>query len=205
MPRLVIVAGPNGSGKTTLVQSGVLSRVLDIPLASINPDDVARELADGGQPTPEQSLCAAQLCDARLDAEIAGGRSVIVESVLSSDKFKSRVAAALAGGYEIVFIYVTVRSAALNVARVLLRTELGGHAVPEDRIIARRDRSHGMFAWFAERADRVFVFDNSETVPVITACKHLGTWSLLHIDRLPGDLALTVRRLARARKPSRDG
>lgn len=200
MPRLVIVAGPNGSGKTTLVQSGVLSRVLDVPLNSINPDDVARELADGGQPNSAQSLRAAQLCDARLDAEIAAGHAVMVETVLSSDKFKSRVDAARDGGFDIVFVYVTVRYADLNVARVRLRTDLGGHDVPEDRIIGRRERSHAMFAWFAGAADTVFVFDNSSSVPVVTACKHLGKWTIAAPGRLPADLALTIRRLARTRR-----
>jgi predicted ABC-type ATPase len=204
MPRLVIVAGPNGSGKTTLVQSGVLSRVLEVPSLSINPDDVARDLAGGGQPNNHQSLLAAQICDARLDAEIASGKSVMVETVLSSDKFKTRVQAARNGGFDVVFIYVTVRSAGLNVARVLLRTGLGGHDVPRDRIIDRRGRSHAMFAWFAEAADTVFVFDNSGTVPVVTAFKHHGKWTLAAPDRLPSDLALTVRRLARARKKAPD-
>ena len=98
MPRLLIVAGPNGSGKTTLVRHGVLSAYLDVPSASINPDEVARELTGGGRLTPEISLQAAQTCDARLDAEIAAGRSVTVETVLSSDKLKRRVEAARAAG-----------------------------------------------------------------------------------------------------------
>jgi predicted ABC-type ATPase len=56
---LLIVAGPNGSGKTTLVRHGVLSDYLDVPSASINPDEVARELTGGGALTPEISLQAA--------------------------------------------------------------------------------------------------------------------------------------------------
>ena len=44
-----------------------------------------------GALTADISLQAAQICDARLDAEIAAGRSVTVETVLSSDKLKRRV------------------------------------------------------------------------------------------------------------------
>ena len=97
MPWLVIVAGPNGSGKTTLVHAGVVSAVLPAPVTSINADDIARALAGGARPTPEQSLHAARRADALLDAEIEAGRSVIVETVLSSDKLRRRVAAAPTG------------------------------------------------------------------------------------------------------------
>jgi predicted ABC-type ATPase len=75
-----------------------LAGILDMPAASINADDLAREMASGGQPTDAQSLQAAWIFDVRLDAEIAAGRSVVVETVLSSDKFRPCVAAAHAAG-----------------------------------------------------------------------------------------------------------
>ena len=65
MPVLVVVAGPNGSGKTTLVRQGVLEQALRPlwakrhggegtapPMVEINPDDLAKSLAGGEQPTP---------------------------------------------------------------------------------------------------------------------------------------------------------
>lgn len=195
MRRLLIVAGPNGSGKTTLVRQGVLATVLHVPLISINPDDVARELAGGNAPSPEENLQAAQVCDARLDAEIAAGRSVTVETVLSSDKLKRRVEAAKAARFAIALVYVTVRDGALNVARVEQRHAQGGHHVPPDRVLSRRARSHALFEWFARRADVVMVFDNSST-PVYAAGMADGVWDLADVDRLPSDLAATIRRLA---------
>lgn len=193
MPNLVMVAGPNGSGKTTLVRSGVLAHVLDVPDLSINADDYAKELAAGGQPTDEQSLQAAQMSDAHLDAEIAAGRSVLVETVLSSDKFKHRVAAARQAGFRVVLIYVSLKLPELNIGRVANRRRLGGHGVPSDRVLARRSRSHLMFEWFAKEADQVFVFDNSTTSPTTVAFKDLGVWTILDLDLLPGDLADSVR------------
>ena len=197
MPWLVIVAGPNGSGKTTLVRGGMVSAVLPVSAASINADDIARALAGGAQPTPEQSLRAAQLADALLDAEIEAGRSVTVETVLSSDKLQRRVTAAKAGGYEVALIYVTVRDGALNLLRVAQRHAQGGHDVPADRVLARRTRSHEAFAWFAQRADLVLVFDNTDT-PVQAAGKLGGVWRLRAVDRLPPELAAAVERLAAA-------
>ena len=195
MPRLLIVAGPNGSGKTTLVRHGVLSDYLDVPSASINPDEVARELTGGGALTPEISLQAAQTCDARLDAEIAAGRSVTVETVLSSDKLKRRVEAARAAGFSIALVYVTLRHPALNVARVRQRHAQGGHDVPSDRVLSRRERSHALFEWFARQADIVLVFDNT-AAPAYAAGKAGGMWDLADLDQLPDDLAATIQRLA---------
>ncbi len=196
MPAFVIVAGPNGSGKTTLVRSGVLASVLGVPDVSLNADDVARELAGGGQPTERQSLRAARITDNRLDVEIAAGRSVIVETVLSSDKYQDRVGAARAMGYRIDLIYVTVREAELNVARVDQRVTLGGHAVPAERIRQRRARSHMLFRWFANAADRVFVFDNSLAQPRLAAMKGPEGWTILDLGALPADLGRTLTELA---------
>ncbi len=196
MPWLVIVAGPNGSGKTTLARSGVLSAVLPVPDLSINPDDIARILASGAQPTPEQSLYAAQLADTQLDAAISAAQPVMVETVLSSDKLKPRVEAAQARGYQVALIYVTLREGELNVMRVAQRTAQGGHDVPAARVLARRIRSHVLFAWFARQADLVLVFDNTEA-PVRTAGKLGGAWQLWDVGRLPDDLATTVEALAR--------
>lgn len=187
-PTLLIVAGPNGSGKTTLVRSGVLSRLLDLPAVSINADDFAKELADGGQPTDDQSLQAARMADTVLDREIAAGRSVMVETVLSSDKHRDRVTTARSAGFHIVLVYVSVQIADLNIARVKTRVAMGGHQVPNERILARRARSHTMFHWFAEAADRVFVFDNSTTAPHIAAYKDKGRWVFRDISRLPPKL-----------------
>jgi predicted ABC-type ATPase len=192
----LLVAGPNGSGKTTLVRSGVLSRVLDVPPTSLNADDLARELADGQLPTMAQSLRAAQLCDDQLDARLEAGESVMIETVLSSDKLQRRVELAQRTGYRASLVYITLREAALNVARVAQRHAGGGHDVPPQRVLDRRARSHAAFGWFAQRSDLVLVFDNT-AAPVYAAGKAAGVWDLADIGRLPPELAATIRQLAR--------
>ena len=82
-----------------------------------------------------------------------------------------------------VLVYVTLRHEALNVARVALRHAQGGHDVPRDRILDRRARSHARFAWFAERADFVAVFENSAE-PVCAAMKRGQRWWLWRLDLL---------------------
>jgi len=169
--------------------------VLKLPKTSINADDLAREMAGGQLPTPAQSLHAAQLCDDRLDAEIAAGRSVMVETVLSSDKLIRRVEAAQSAGYRFSLVYVSLHDGALNVARVAQRHAGGGHDVSAERVLDRRIRSHAHFAWFAQRADLVLVFDNT-SVPVYAAGKADGAWDIAEVHRLPPDLVGTIRRLA---------
>ena len=71
-------------------------------------------------------------------------------------------------------VYVTTPGPELNVERVRDRVETGGHDVPRDKILTRWDRSMAELPWFAERADRLLVLDNSETQPIILALRHFG-------------------------------
>ena len=98
----------------------------------------------------------------------------MVETVLSSTKFQLPVLRALKAGFEFGFVYVTVRSADLNVERVADRVAEGGHDVPEDRIRARRVRSAEAVAWFAARATQGLVVDNTASDPLLLAEKKRG-------------------------------
>jgi predicted ABC-type ATPase len=134
-----------------------------LPELSLNPDDIARSLR-------EQSPRAAELAvvrqaqaesDGRVDQAIHARRSLLVETVLSSDKFRPRVTAAMAEGFRFGLVFVTLRAAALHVARVADRVVEGGHDVPTDRVLARRVRSHAAFEWFAAQAHRGLLIDNT--------------------------------------------
>lgn len=116
---------------------------------------------------------AQALSDGRVDAAIAERRSLLVETVLSSDKFRARVTQAVADGFHFGFVFVTVHAAGLNVARVADRVAEGGHDVPTDRVLARRIRSHAAFLWFAARAHRGLLIDNTDGAegPILVAEK----------------------------------
>lgn len=111
----------------------------------------------------------------------------MVETVASSSKFVALVDRARAGGMRFGLIYVTVRSDALNMARVAQRAADGGHDVPADRILARRAASIANFPGFARRADAGLVLDNTVTdlvtydpQPRILAEKRFGEiWRVL--------------------------
>jgi len=110
-----------------------------------------------------------------LQASIRAYQTVGVETVLSTDKYRPLVGEAKSFGFEIWLLYVTLKTAEMNVERVKLRVAQGGHTVDEQRIRARRERSFQQLPWFLDQADRALIFDNSGSTPRIIAQKAGGT------------------------------
>lgn len=71
-------------------------------------------------------------------------------------------------------VYITTKHADINVGRVAQRVRLGGHDVPQDKIRERWVRSMDNLPWFAARADRVVIADNSGDQLQVVALRHLG-------------------------------
>jgi len=185
-PWMWIVAGPNGAGKTTLTREFL--KKLDHPeLLSLNADERTQQLLPRfpGTPLEEINLMAAQQIDAEVLASILSGRSFLVETVLSSDKYRDDLLEAKSRGFHIGLIYVSLNPAELSPARVSVRVRKGGHDVDVERAIARHGRSHAQAAWFAPLADIFIAFDNSskERTTVLVATRLMGK-HLVH--RNPG-------------------
>ena len=166
-----------------------------LPELLLNPDDFARMLRDEMPEATELELVrrAQAESDSRVDRAILAHRSFLVETVLSSDKFQHRVVNALAAGFRFGLVFVTLRAAALHVARVADRVLEGGHDVPSDRILARRTRAHAAFGWFAAHAHRGLLIDNTgglgrESGPILVAEKRDGqpAWQVYRSDLYPG-------------------
>ena len=124
--------------------------------------------------------------DRAVDAAITAGASFMVETVLSSDKFKAKVTRAISAGFRFGLVFVTVDAVDMNIARVSDRVAKGGHDVPADRVAARRLRSHAAFGWFAHAAHMGFLFDNTVR-PVLVAEKPDGAaaWTVHDASRHP--------------------
>lgn len=174
------------------MRSGALAAFIgEMPACALNPDEMVQELRPRMPGATEFEIVrsAQALSDSRVDAAIAEHRSLLVETVLSSDKFRARVTQALAGGFHFGFVYVTVRAAGLNVARVADRVAEGGHDVPTDRVLARRIRSHAAFPWFAARAHRGLLIDNTGGAvgPILVADKTEAQdrWNVHRTDLYP--------------------
>ena len=155
-PSLVLIARPNGAGKSTLYETRVAPSFKG---PFVNADLIQRnELHD---PSMEASYRAARIAEVRRSELIAAGRSFAAETVFSHPSKLDLIETARARGYLVVVMHVGVDSPDLSVARVRLRTEEGGHDVPEDKIRARYERGASLIRKAVLRADRGLVFDNS--------------------------------------------
>ncbi len=154
---MIVLAGPNGAGKSTLYQARVAPRFAG---PFINADLIQREeLRD---PSPLAAYEAARIATVRRDDLLARGRDFVTETVFSHRSKLDLVEAARAHGFTVIVMHVGVATADLSVARVVARTEEGGHVVPEDKIRARYDRSGALIRRAVLSADRGLVFDNSQ-------------------------------------------
>jgi len=175
--RMWVVGGPNAAGKTTLVEE--LFKVLgQTNLVRLNADVRTKEL----HPLypimllPERNLMAAQQIDAEVMDCIKTDRSFLVETVLSSGKYRDDVILAKEQGFKIIFLYVSLFPEELSPARVQLRVLKKGHDVDPEKAIKRYRSSHKEAAWFAQQADAFIAFDNSalDRKPIMVAAKLIG-------------------------------
>jgi predicted ABC-type ATPase len=109
-----------------------------------------------------------------LEISIAAHQTVGVETVLSTDKYRKLVLAAKAIGFEFRLIYVLLRSADMNVERIRMRVAEGGHDVPTEKVLERRERSLKQLPWFLDQADGAWLFDNSDAKPRLIGTKLNG-------------------------------
>jgi predicted ABC-type ATPase len=173
-PVLVIIAGPNGSGKSSAYRNTEFElegRTIWI----VNPDILALRISETEhRDLIDANLEAVQRIERWLETSIDVHKSVGVETVLSTDKYRRLVTKAKARGMAIWLIYVVLDTVERNIERVRLRVEKGGHDVPVDKIRSRRDRSLAQFPWFLDQSDAAWIYDNSGASPRLIGRKRDG-------------------------------
>jgi predicted ABC-type ATPase len=173
-PAFWIVAGPNGSGKSSLYGNTEIE-AFDKSVCIINPDLLTLRIQEiEGLALNEANLQAVVRIEAWLDASMRAHQTVGVETVLSTDKYRRLVVAAKERQFAFRLIFVMLASPDLNVQRVRMRVEKGGHDVPEESIRRRWFRSLAQLPWFLEQADQAVRFDNSGEVPRLIGRKQDG-------------------------------
>lgn len=172
-----IIAGPNGAGKSSF--AGKFLPRLGFPkLKALNADvrtlHLRKQFPD--RALSSLNLQAAEFIDAQVAACIAKRRSFVVETVLSSDKYRDDVIAAKLVGMKFGLIYVSLYPPELSPQRVQERVAKGGHDVEPATAIKRYARSHQQLRWFAPKADLLMIFDNSSPsgAPVLVAQRLSG-------------------------------
>jgi len=164
-PRAVIVAGPNGSGKSTLIRQLRSDPEIDFPERYINADDIAAHLREVSPDTPQidrEGDAFRRARGLRLQYR-EEGVSHAFETVFSHPSTLVDMLELRSAGFEVVLHFVTTRQPEINIARVSLRIQQGGHDVPVDRIRDRYYRAMTFLPLAAEIADEAYVFDSSET------------------------------------------
>ncbi|HEX4028577.1 MAG TPA: AAA family ATPase [Rhizomicrobium sp.] len=152
-PRLWIVAGPNGSGKSTLYGRTDI-KDFGRSVWIINPDILTSHIAKRERINLHKAnIETLNRIKKWLNISIRTYKTIGVETVLSTSKYRSLVEHAKAHGFEIRLLYVTLRTAGLNIKRVKSRVRKGGHGVPIKKILERRERSFRQLPWFLDQAD----------------------------------------------------
>lgn len=64
-------------------------------------------------------------------------------------------------GYRTYLYFVATDSVEINLSRVASRVRMGGHSVPDQKVVERYNRSLDMLYDAIRQTDRAFVFDNS--------------------------------------------
>lgn len=158
-PKLIIIAGPNGSGKTTITEQ-LLSHEWGDECSYINPDNIARDKF-GDWNSEDAVLKAAKFATEQRYQLLDSGKSVVFETVLSSDEKLEYIKKAKEAGYFIRVFFVCTESPSINAARIAGRYMEGGHSVPIEKIVSRYGKSIVNCKRLAMLVDRLYVYDNS--------------------------------------------
>ena len=89
------------------------------------------------------------------------GETFTFETVLSHPSKIDFLKQSLIKGYKNYLYFICTVDPAINIERVQQRVELGGHAVPENRIIKRYNESLELLPLIIPFCYRVYLFDNS--------------------------------------------
>lgn len=159
-PLLVVLAGPNGSGKTSLTDMLRQRHDWTDGLVVVNPDEIA-EKEFGGWNDPEAVLKAANKADAIREECLLRKEGLLFETVLSTPGKVDFIRRAKAAGFFVRLVYVGTNNPEINLMRIAWRRVLGGHDVPEEKVISRYARSMKFAVEAARSADRAYFVDNS--------------------------------------------
>jgi predicted ABC-type ATPase len=107
------------------------------------------------------NYAAAAVVDFLREELLAAGQLFSFETVMSYPSKIDFFARARAAGYRTYLYFIATESAHLNIYRVKTRTALGGHDVPEEKIVERYTRCLELVGKALCHAYRAFLFDNS--------------------------------------------
>lgn len=116
---------------------------------------------------------------------IEAGTSFTFETVMSSPDKVALLQKAQQRSYRTYLYYVATEDPIINISRVRHRVKMGGHSVPEDKIISRYERSLDLLVEAIRHTNRAYIFDNSKHKHIWLAEITDGKRLEMKTDRMP--------------------
>ncbi len=162
-PVLILIGGINGAGKTTLYYDQIkpFLEKSDRAYPFVNADEM--ECAKFPGEIGKHSLDMAKLTVKIRDQYLKAGQSFVTEMVFSHESKNQLIHDAQNAGFVVYLNHVHVDSPELAYLRVQGRVQDGGHAVPEDKVHSRYERTVTNIQKASMDADRTYVWDNSRS------------------------------------------
>ena len=113
------------------------------------------------------------------------GISFTFETVMSSADKISFLQKAQQRGFRTYLYFVATEDPIINISRVRHRVRLGGHPVPDDKVITRYARSLGLLLEAIRHSNRAYIFDNSGHSKIWLAEVSDGKSLIMKTDRMP--------------------
>ena len=160
MPDIIIVAGPNGAGKTSFANE--YFRLQFGPFTFINADEIEKLLPStiSGAARPTSAGRAMLL---EIDRVVTVGGNLAIETTLATRQYVRRISDWRSRGYSIGLVYLRLPTVEHSIDRVRRRVASGGHAIPEETIRRRFDKSWQYFnALYRPLVDEWYVWESRE-------------------------------------------
>ncbi len=158
-----IVAGANGSGKSTFALY-FLPRYAQC-LEFVNPDLIALGLSPFD--ATRAAVKAGRLVLERIASLSAEKRDFGFESTLAGLGYMELLKSLRSTGYRLCLYYLWTPGCDLLIPRIRQRVAAGGHAVPDQDVRRRYERSLQNLRGYAAVMDKIRIFDNSGMKPVL--------------------------------------
>jgi predicted ABC-type ATPase len=152
-PIVIALAGSNGAGKSTFYESFLA----DSGLRFVNADMLSVSLN-------VSAYEGAELASSLRSALVTQRESFIFETVLSDPVGEKveQLSSYLDLGYTVVLIFIQINSPEESIKRVAIRVSQGGHDVPDEKILARFERTQANLRRAIERLPYVIIYSNDD-------------------------------------------
>lgn len=156
---MYVFAGNNGSGKSTF--RNLIVDQIGISV-NIDPDSLARAI---NPEHPEQHRVSAGKEAIKLAREcVRSKRDFSVETTLAGGNVIRLMKEARANGFDVTMFFVGLGDYRLNIERVAVRVQNGGHHIPTEDIIRRHHTSLENLLQYLHLIDYLLVIDNSDSI-----------------------------------------